>query len=43
MQRVMKLQSHAHHPHAAQQMIGMGMSDEKVMNIPTLYSCPFQL
>ena len=41
--RVSELECHAHHPDAAQQMISMGMGDEKVTDELTTYSGLFKL
>ena len=40
---ITELQSHAHHPHTAQQMVCMGMGDEKVGNVFSTDACPLQL
>ena len=43
MQRMMKLQGHAHHPYAAQKMVGVGMGHEEVVDILAPHTGLFQL
>ena len=43
MQRMMKLQSHPHHPYAAQEMVGVGVGHEEVVDILAPHTRPLQL